>query len=232
MERYLRTEVLIGKDAINKLRKSKVIVFGVGGVGGHAVEALVRSGIENITIVDKANVIESNLNRQIIATTNTVGMVKVQAMKDRIMEINPEALVEAICLNYNKDTTSKIDLSQYDYIVDAIDTVSGKLLLIEEAKKLNKPIISSMGAGNKIKPELLEVSDISKTSICPLARVMRRELKKRNIKDVKVVYSKEEPIEMLWKLSEEGNLPGSTPFVPACAGIIIASQVVRDLIQV
>lgn len=235
LEKFTRTELLLGSEAMEKLSHSRVIVFGLGGVGGYVVEALVRSGIGAIDLVDSDVVDITNLNRQIIATEKTIGIPKVEAAKARILEINPDIRVVTHNIFYTQEAASSFNFADYDYIVDAIDTVSAKLSLIEEAKKVSTPIICSMGTGNKLNPAMLEVSDISKTSVCPLARVIRTELKKRKIKDVKVVYSKEIPIKPA--ISKENlpagkhRIPGSTSFVPPTAGLIIAGEVVKDLIS-
>ena len=229
---FSRTELLIGQDAMKKLSFSRVAVFGIGGVGGYVVEALVRSGIGELDLIDNDVVSESNINRQIIATTKTVGLPKVEAAKNRILEINPKIKVNIHQTFYTPETAGMFDFSRYDYVVDAIDTVVGKLQLIEEAKKYNIPVICAMGAGNKLNPAMFEVADIAQTSVCPLARVMRTELKKRKITDVKVVYSKEIPIktgitdEMTGK-----SVPGSIAFVPPVVGLIIAGEVIKDLIK-
>lgn len=232
-ERFSRTEMLIGKDAMATLCNSSVAVFGVGGVGGYTVEALIRSGIGNITLIDNDTVSRSNINRQIIALDSTVGMLKTEAAKKRIQEINPECKVNILNLFILPESIGEIDFTQYDYVVDAIDTVSGKIAIIEKCNELNIPIISSMGTGNKLNPTELEVSDIYKTSVCPLARVMRTELKKRGIKNLKVVYSKEQPITpFVSEANEKGKpIPGSISFVPSVAGFIIASEVIKDLIK-
>ena len=227
-----RTESILGKDAINKLSNSRVAVFGLGGVGGHVVESLVRSGVGAIDIIDSDTVDVTNLNRQIIATVSTIGKSKTDVLEQRILDINPEVKITKHTLFFNQETAVDFDFTKYDYIVDAIDTVTAKIELILMANESNTPIISSMGTGNKLNPTELEVTDIYKTSVCPLARVMRYELKKRGIKKLKVVYSKEEPIKP--NVSEETNgrhIPASAPFVPACAGIIIASEVVKDIIK-
>ena len=229
---FSRTELIFGENAIKKLSTSRVIVFGIGGVGGYVVEALIRSGLGNISIVDNDRVALTNINRQIIATYKTLNQFKVDAAEERIHDINPEAKVTKYNLFYSKENADLIDFSEYNYVVDAIDTVSGKLEIIERAKKANVPVISSMGAGNKIHPELFEISDISKTSVCPLAKVMRQELKKRNIKKVKVVYSKEIPIKPLnsdESISLNKRIPGSNAFTPSTAGLIIAGEVIREL---
>jgi tRNA A37 threonylcarbamoyladenosine dehydratase len=231
-EQFLRTELLIGKEGIEKLSKSRVAVFGIGGVGGYVVEALVRSGIGAIDIIDNDTVCESNINRQIYATTKTLGKNKVDVAKERILEINPNIKVNTFQMFFTPQTADEFDFSNYDYIVDAIDTVVGKLSLIEKAKEYEVPIICSMGAGNKLDPTKFEVADISKTSVCPLARVIRTELKKRKIKDVKVVYSKEQPIKPNSTLNPQTNkqTPGSIAFVPSVAGLIIAGEVIKDII--
>ena len=229
-EEFSRTEMLLGQEAITKLAKSRVAVFGVGGVGGYVVEALVRSGLGSIDLIDNDEVAPSNLNRQIIATTKTLGKSKVDAAKKRISDINPECKVKAYQIFYTPESAEQFDFNKYDYIVDAIDTVSGKLSLIEQAKKAEVPIICSMGAGNKLDPTKFEVADISKTSVCPLARVIRTELKKRKIKNVKVVYSKESPITPKNPQIQNGKqTPGSVAFVPSVAGLIMAGEVIKDL---
>jgi len=233
-EKFSRTQLLIGKEGIEKLAKSRVAVFGVGGVGGYVIEALARSAVGYIDIIDNDIVCESNINRQIIATTKTLGRLKVDVAKERILEINPDANVKAYNMFFTPQNAHEFDFKNYDYIIDAIDTVSGKLALIEKAKEYNIPIICSMGAGNKLDPTKFEVSDISKTTVCPLARVIRTELKKRKITDVKVVYSKETPIKP--NTSEEENfskkqIPGSISFVPSVVGLIIAGEVIKDLIS-
>ncbi len=231
-EQFSRTELLIGKEGIEKLSKSRVAVFGIGGVGGYVVEALVRSGIGAIDIIDNDTVCESNINRQIYATTKTLGKNKVDVAKERILEINPKIKIKTFQMFFTPQTADEFDFSNYDYIVDAIDTVVGKLSLIEKAKEYEVPIICSMGAGNKLDPTKFEVADISKTSVCPLARVIRTELKKRKIKDVKVVYSKEPPIKPNSNLNPQINkqTPGSIAFVPSVAGLIIAGEVIKDII--
>lgn len=236
---FLRTELLFGKKAMETLCRSRVAVFGVGGVGGYTVEALVRSGIGAIDLIDNDKVSLSNINRQIVATTKTVGKYKVDVAKERILDINPEVIVNTYKTFYNLESSNEFNFEQYDYVVDAIDTVSSKILLIEQAKKWNIPIISSMGAGNKIDPTKFEVCDIAKTSVCPLARVIRTELRKRNIENVKVVYSKEPPIKIqldnnLLDQIPKGktNIPGSNSFVPPVVGLIIAGEVIKDLIKI
>ena len=234
--KFDRTKRLLGESAMQRLINAHVAVFGIGGVGGHATDALVRSGIGKITIVDSDAVAESNINRQLIATTKTVGRKKVEVMKEHLLEINPEVEVfERDCF-FLPETKDTFDFSAYDYVIDAVDTVTAKLALVEACKEVGVPIISSMGAGNKLDPAAFEVADIYKTSVCPLAKVMRRELKKRNIKHLKVVYSKEEPIE---PKEDEGFVsdetrarratPGSIAFVPSVAGLILAGEVIKDL---
>lgn len=226
---FSRLEMLIGEEQIQCLKNKKVIVFGVGGVGGYVVEALVRSGIEHITIVDNDKVSLSNLNRQIIATQETIGRKKVEVMKERIMSINPNCHVNSIEMFYLPENADEIHLKEYDYVIDAIDTITSKIELAVRCERDHILLISSMGTGNKMNPAMLEVSDIYKTSICPLAKVMRRELKKRQVKHLKVIYSKELPI----KVMQEGRkvTPGSNAFVPASAGLLIASEVIKDFIQ-
>lgn len=237
LEQFSRTELLLGSEAMEKLASARVAVFGVGGVGGYVVEALVRSGIGAIDIVDNDVVSLSNLNRQIIATRKTVGQYKVDVMKERILDINPECKVETHKCFYLPETKDNFNFSSYDYVVDAIDTVTGKIQLVMQANESKTPVISSMGAGNKLNPAQFEVADIYKTSVCPLAKVMRHELKKRGIKKLKVVYSKEKAIKPnkatdAEHISESGSkkaVPGSTAFVPSVAGLIIASEVIKDL---
>lgn len=248
LNQFSRTQLLIGKDGIEKLSNSRVAVFGIGGVGGYTVEALIRSGLGQIDIIDDDKVCLTNLNRQIYATRKTVGKYKVEVAKERILDINPNAIVNTHQTFYTPETANTFDFSNYDYIVDAIDTVVGKLSLIEKAKEYNIPIICAMGAGNKMDPTKFEVADISKTSVCPLARVIRVELRKRKIKDVKVVYSKEPPIKPLEDMSiscrtgcicppgtrkctVKHQIPGSNAIVPPVVGLIIASEVIKDLIS-
>ena len=223
---FSRTQNLIGADALEKLKNSKVAVFGVGGVGGYVVEALVRSGVGELLLVDSDKVSESNLNRQIIALQSTLGQYKTQVAKARAEDINPAIKVRTKEVFFLPENADEFDFSSFDYIVDAIDTVSGKIALIEKAKQSGVPVISAMGAGNKLNATAFEVADISKTTVCPLARVMRRELKKRGIERVKVVYSKEEP-----KMQAEQRTPSSIAFVPSVAGLILAGEVVKDLIK-
>lgn len=229
---FSRFELLVGEDNIQKLNQAHVIVFGVGGVGGYVVEALVRSGIGHITIVDNDVISLSNLNRQIIATQETIGQKKVDVMKKRILSIHPECDVTTLDMFYLPETANQIDLSQYDYVVDAIDTITSKIeLALRCDQKI--PLISSMGTGNKMNPALLQVSDIYKTSVCPLAKVMRRELKKRRVKHLKVVYSQELPMKPFAsdEITHKRTIPGSTAFVPSSAGLLIASEVVKDLLK-
>lgn len=229
---FSRFELLVGEDNIQKLNQAHVIVFGVGGVGGYVVEALVRSGIGHITIVDNDVISLSNLNRQIIATQETIGQKKVDVMKKRILSIHPECDVTTLDMFYLPETADQIDLSQYDYVVDAIDTITSKIeLAVRCDQKI--PLISSMGTGNKMNPALLQVSDIYKTSVCPLAKVMRRELKKRRVKHLKVVYSQELPMKPFEsdEITHKRTIPGSTAFVPSSAGLLIASEVVKDLLK-
>ena len=230
---FSRTERLIGTDAVNILKSSAVAVFGIGGVGSFAAEALARAGVGKLCLVDNDTINESNLNRQIIALHSTLGQKKALAAKSRISDINPAAEVTALCEFYNEQTAGMIDLESFDYIIDAIDTVTSKLLLIQNAKKCNTPIISSMGTGNKLNPSLFEITDISKTSVCPLARVMRRELKARGIQKLKVIYSKEPPIvPKTYEPLPEGKrqIPASISFVPSVAGLMAAGEVIKDLI--
>lgn len=231
---FIRTEMLIGAEAVRKLSGSRVALFGVGGVGGFAAEALARAGIGHITLIDSDTVSLSNLNRQIIALHSTIGKYKTEVMKERILDINPSAEVSIINCFYLPENRDIIDFSSFDYIIDAVDTVTAKLTIIEEAKKAGVPVISSMGTGNKLNPAMLEITDISKTSVCPLAKVMRGELRKRGIKGVKVLYSKEQPIKSFSHFSEDTSkraVPGSISFVPSAAGLIIASEVVKDLTE-
>lgn len=229
-----REELLIGKENIEKLKNSKVIIFGLGGVGGSAIEAIVRAGINNIALVDCDKISETNINRQIFATTKTIGKLKVEAAKERLIEINPNLNIEVYNLFFNKENSNGFDFSKYDYIIDAIDTVSSKIELIMCAKNSNTKIISSMGTGNKLNPTDFLVADISKTSVCPLARVMRQELKKRGIKNLKVVYSKETPKKPKQVLMNEQNkqIPSSVSFVPPIAGLIMAGEVIKDILEI
>ncbi len=239
LEQFSRTELLIGKDGIEKLNNAKVAIFGIGGVGSFVLEALARAGVENFIFVDNDEVSLSNINRQIIATTKTVGKPKVEVAKERVLEINPNAKVKIYKEFFMPETKGIIDES-VTYIVDAIDTVTAKIELVVRANKLNIPIISSMGTGNKLEPTMFEITDIYKTSVCPLAKVMRKELKSRDIKKLKVVYSKEEPIKTNTESTDnKGNLdktnkkqtPGSISFVPSVAGLIIAGEVIKDILK-
>ena len=233
-EQFLRTEMLLGRDAIIKLQNARVAVFGLGGVGGYAVEALARSGVGSLDLIDSDIVSISNLNRQILAAHSTVGMLKVDAARQRVLDINPDCVVRAYPIFYTPETADSFDFTRYDYIVDAIDTVTGKLALVERAVAVNKPIICCMGTGNKLDASAFQVADISKTSMCPLARVMRKELSKRGIRHLKVVYSQEEAITPTGWEEEAAALgkrqiPGSVAFVPGAAGLLLAGEVVRDL---
>lgn len=233
MEQYARTEMLIGKAGVAKLRNARVAVFGIGGVGGHAVEALARSGVGALDLIDNDTVGESNINRQIVALHSTVGRRKTEVMAERIKDIDPHIAVTEHNLFFLPETAEALDFTKYDYVVDAIDTVSGKLALIEKAKAAGVPVISAMGAGNKLDPTAFAVADIEKTSVCPLARVMRRELKKRGVRGVKVVYSKEEPIapQTDEKTANGKPVPASIAFAPSVMGLIVASEVIKDLIK-
>lgn len=248
LNQFSRTQLIFGKEAMEKLAHSRVAVFGIGGVGGYTVEALARSGIGTLDLIDDDKVCLTNINRQIYATRKTVGKYKVDVAKERILDINPEAVVNCYQTFFMPDTQDQFDFSQYDYVVDAIDTVTGKIELILQAQAAGTPIMSSMGAGNKVNPEMFEVADIYETSVCPLAKVMRRELKKRNVKSLKVVYSKEKPIrpEEDLEISCKANcicppgtdrtytvrrdIPGSNAFVPSVAGLIIAGEVIKDIL--
>ena len=231
MNEFEREELIIGKENVEKLKLKKVAIFGIGGVGSYVVEGLARAGIQNFILIDNDEVAISNVNRQLIALHSTIGKAKVEVSKERILDINPSANVEVRREFYSKETNGWLDAS-IDYIVDAIDTVSSKLDLIEQAKKLNVSIISCLGTGNKLDPTRFEISDISKTSVCPLAKVVRKELKNRGIKNVKVLYSKEEPIKVIAEDVTNGrHVPGSISFVPSVAGLIIAGEVIKDLIK-
>ncbi|CRZ34726.1 tRNA A37 threonylcarbamoyladenosine dehydratase [Herbinix hemicellulosilytica] len=248
LNQFSRTELLLGKEAMEKLNNSRVAVFGIGGVGSFTVEALARSGVGYIDLIDDDKVCLTNLNRQLIATRKTVGKSKVEVMKERILEINPKAQVVTHQCFFTKETADQFEFSQYDYVVDAIDTVSGKIEIIVRCKEKNVPVISCMGAGNKLDPTKFEVADIYKTSICPLAKVMRKELKARGIESLKVVYSKEpamKPVEDMRiscksncicppgtarKCTARRQIPGSVAFVPSVAGLIIAGEVIKDLV--
>lgn len=225
-ERLERTQMLLGKEALLRLKNAHVAVFGVGGVGGYVAEALARSGVGQITLVDKDVVSISNINRQIIALTGTVGKEKTLVMKERICDINPEIRVHAKNVFFLPETANQFDFHDYDYVVDAVDTVSAKIEIIMKAKEAQVPVISSMGAGNKLDPTKFAVADIYKTSMCPLAKVMRHEMKKRGVRKLKVVYSTEAPIKTGMRT------PGSIAFVPSVAGLILAGEVIKDLITV
>ena len=247
LNQFSRTQLLLGQEGMEKLYRARVAVFGIGGVGGYTVEALARSGVGTLDLIDDDKVCLTNLNRQIFATRKTVGQYKVDVAQQRILEINPKAVVHTYKTFYAPQTAEQFDFTQYDYVVDAIDTVTGKLELVEQAEKAGVPIISSMGAGNKMDPTAFEVADIYETSVCPLARVMRKELKKRGIKKLKVVYSKEPPMTPIddmsiscrtncicppgteRKCTQRRQVPGSNAFVPSVVGLIIAGEVVKDL---
>lgn len=248
MNQFSRTSLLVGYKAIEKLSQSRVAVFGIGGVGSYAAEALVRSGIGTIDIIDNDKICVTNINRQLYATHKTIGKYKVDVAKERILDINPNCKVNTSQIFYTPETENQFDFTQYDYVIDAIDTVVGKLSLIEKAKAANTPIICAMGAGNKMDPTKFEVADIAKTSVCPLAKVIRTELRKRRISGVKVVYSKEIPIKPLENLSANDTngsdcssqtqinttkrqTPGSNAFVPPVVGLIIAGEVIKDIIK-
>lgn len=230
-ERFSRTELLLGFEAMEKLKNSHVCIFGVGGVGGYVAEALARSGIGALTLIDNDIVSTSNINRQIFALTSTVGMMKTTAAKERLCDINPEIKITEYNMFYLPETADEIDLNKFDYVVDAIDTVTAKIYLAQKCDELNVPLISSMGTGNKLDPTRFEVTDIYKTSVCPLARVMRLELKKRGVKKLKVVYSKEEPQNKVADNQNGRHAPGSCAFVPSVAGLVLASEVIKDLIN-
>ena len=247
LNQFSRTELLLGKESMERLANARVAVFGVGGVGGYTVEALVRSGVGTIDLIDDDKVCLTNLNRQIIATRKTVGRYKADVMKKRILEINPNAVVHVHKCFFLPENSDEFDFSQYSYVVDAVDTVTAKIALVLKAQEAGVPVISSMGAGNKLNPADFEVADIYKTSVCPLAKVMRRELKKRGVKHLKVVYSKEKPITPIedmsiscrsncicppgaaHKCTERRAIPGSIAFVPSVVGLIIAGEVIKDL---
>ena len=233
---FSRTELLLGDEGMEKLKNARVAVFGVGGVGGYAVEALARSGVGALDLIDDDAVAPSNLNRQIIALQSTVGKPKVEVAAARIADINPDCIVRTYRTFYTPDTAGRFDFSLYDYVIDAIDTVTGKIALVMQAQAAGTPIISSMGAGNKLDPSAFEVADIYKTSVCPLARVMRRELKKRGVKRLKVVYSREEALTPEGEIEQDAvhkkrATPGSVAFVPAVAGLILAGEVVKDIVN-
>ena len=238
MDPLSRTRLLLGSAAMEKLNKARVAVFGLGGVGGYVVEALARSGVGALDLIDHDTVSPTNINRQILATVDTIGMEKAEAAKLRVLSIRPEIKVNAITKFYGPDTAVEFDFKQYDYVVDAIDTVTGKLALVTSAQAAGTPIISSMGTGNKLDPTKFQIADISKTSVCPLARVMRKECAKRGIKHLKVLFSTEDPIPsdpgaLTDEELPEGRraLPGSVAFVPSVAGLIIAGEVIQDIIK-
>ncbi|WP_297311902.1 tRNA threonylcarbamoyladenosine dehydratase [uncultured Oscillibacter sp.] len=236
LDQFSRTELLLGREGMERLARARVAVFGLGGVGGYVVEALARSGVGALDLVDSDQLSLTNLNRQLLATHETLGRYKADVARERVLDINPEAAVKVWKVFYGPDTAGDFDFTQYTYVVDAIDTVTGKLALIEQARTAGTRIISCMGAGNKLDPAAFRVADIYETSVCPLARVMRKELKRRGIRRLKVVYSQEPPHEpegALYQESLEGEVrrqvPGSSAFVPAAAGLILAGEVVRDL---
>ena len=247
LNQFSRTQLLLGEEAMDRLKRSRIAVFGVGGVGGYVCEALVRSGVGAFDLIDDDKVCLTNLNRQIIATRKTVGQYKVDVMKNRMLEINPDVDVRLYKCFFLPENAADFPFEEYDYIVDAVDTVTAKIELIMRAKASNVPIISAMGAGNKLDPGRFKIADIYDTSVCPLARVMRRELKKRNVRSLKVVYSDEQPIRPIedmsiscrthcicppgaeHKCTERRDIPGSTAFVPAVAGLMIAGEIVKDL---
>lgn len=230
MENYLsRTEILLGSDAIKKLADAHVCIFGIGGVGGYVAEALARTGVGKLTLVDNDTISETNINRQLFALTSTVGRMKTTVCKERLCDINPHIGITERNVFYLPENAEEIDLAEFDYVVDAIDTVTAKIHLAVKCEELSIPLISSMGTGNKLDPTLFEVADIYKTSVCPLARVMRTELKKRRVKKLKVVYSKEQPLNKVAEFSKGRHAPGSCAFVPSVAGLIIASEVIKDL---
>ena len=233
-DELLRTAMLLGEEAVDKLQKARVAIFGIGGVGGYTLEALARAGVGQLDLIDSDTVSRSNINRQILATQSTVGTPKVEAGKKRVLDINPDCVVRTWEIFYTPETADQFDFTQYDYIVDAIDTVTGKLMLIQRAHECGTPIISCMGTGNKLDASAFEVSDISKTTMCPLARIVRKELGKRGIKHLKVVYSKEEALSPTgWeeeaKALGKRQIPGSVSFVPGAAGLILAGEVIKDL---
>ncbi len=247
INQFSRTQLLLGADNMERLSKAKVAVFGIGGVGGYVVEALVRSGVGHFVLVDDDKVCLTNINRQIIATRKTVGQYKVDVMKERILDINPDADVEVRKCFYLPENAHEFDFSEYSYVVDAVDTVTAKIEIIMRAKECGVPVISSMGAGNKLDPAAFQIADIYKTTMCPLAKVMRRELKKRGVKKLKVVYSNEKPTRPLddmsiscrtncvcppgakHKCTERRDIPGSVAFVPSVAGLILAGEIIKDL---
>lgn len=229
-EQFSRTALIFGEQAINLLNGCRVAVFGIGGVGGHTAEALARSGIGSIDIIDPDKVTESNINRQLVATHSTVGRFKTDVMSKRIQDINPDCVVTSHNVFLLPETADSFDFSKYDYIIDAVDTVAAKITLVEKAKEYGVPVICAMGAGNKTDPTLFKVSDISKTKVCPLAKAVRIELRKRGIAHVKVVYSEEAPVQSSENLKDGQRIPGSAPFVPSVMGLIIAAEVVKDLV--
>ncbi len=229
MQEFSRTSMLIGENALKKLASSRVAVFGIGGVGSYVVEALARSGVGTLDLIDSDMVNITNINRQIIATHDTVGLSKVEVAKERVMSINPSAEVNIHNVFYLPENAEQFDFSQYDYIVDAVDTVTAKIDIIIKANEKNVPIISSMGTGNKLNPTMFQIADIYSTTVCPLARVMRRELKKRGVNSLKVLYSTEEP--KIPDMQGEERVPSSIAFVPSVAGLIIAGEVIKDLIK-
>ena len=249
LNQFSRTQLLFGESGMEKLYRARVAVFGIGGVGGYTVEALARSGVGALDLIDDDRVCLTNLNRQIIATRSTVGQYKVDVAEQRVLDINPDAAVHTYKTFYGPETADQFDFTQFDYVVDAIDTVTGKLALVEQAERAGTPIISCMGAGNKLDPTAFEVADIYRTSVCPLARIMRKELRKRGIKKLKVVYSKEEamtpvddmsiscrthcicPPGVARKCTQRRQVPGSNAFVPAAAGLILAGEVIKDLVK-
>lgn len=231
MKQFSRTEILLGEKSMEKLRSACVAIFGIGGVGGYVAESLVRSGIGNFVLIDNDEVSLTNLNRQIIATHSSLGMAKVECMKERMLDINPEVNVVCKKMFFLPENSDEIDFSKFDYVVDAIDTISAKIEIIMKCQKHDIPVISAMGAGNKLDPSRFKVSDVYKTSVCPLARVMRNELKKRGVKKLKVVYSDESPKKVGIKDEQSGKMiPGSISFSPASCGLVIASEVIKDLI--
>ena len=236
MDAFSRTRLLLGSAAMEKLKNSRVAVFGLGGVGGYTVEALARSGVGALDLIDHDTISLTNINRQLLATLDTVGMSKAEAARQRVLSINPDAHVTARPVFYSPDTATDFDFSQYDYIVDAVDTVTAKLALITAAKAAGTPILSCMGTGNKLNPSLFQITDIAKTSVCPLARIMRKECAKRGLKHVKVLFSTEDPLPATEESTEElpegrRSLPGSVAFVPSVAGLLIAGEVIKDLIK-
>ena len=229
---FSRTQLLVGSEGIKKLNEAKVIIFGIGGVGGYIAEALARSGVGHLTLVDNDIVSVSNINRQIIALHSTVGRYKTEVMKERILDINPDCEVETFNLFYDLNNADSFDFSKYDYVADAIDSVKSKIELIVRAKNAGTPVISAMGAGNKLCPDMFEIADLSKTTVCPLARIMRKELKLRGITHLKVCYSKETPVVPLLSDEEKNGriVPGSTAFSPSVMGLVIASEIVKDIV--